>query len=53
MNIERTVKKLSGVSEAQVNFAAEQAAVAFDPGKLPLKDMVENAPTVLPTLNEC
>jgi len=41
MNIERTVKKLNGVSEAQVNFAAEQAAVAFDPGKLPLKDMVE------------
>ena len=25
MNIERAVKKLNGVAEAQVNFAAEQA----------------------------
>ena len=41
MNIERTIKKLSGVTEAQVNFAAEQAAVSFDPRKLPLKDVVE------------
>jgi Cu+-exporting ATPase len=41
MNIERNVKKLSGVSEAQVNFASEQAAVSFDPKVLQLKDVVE------------
>jgi Cu+-exporting ATPase len=41
MNIERNVKKLAGVSEAQVNFASEQAAVSFDPKALQLKDVVE------------
>jgi Cu+-exporting ATPase len=41
MNIERIVKKLDGVSEAQVNFASEQAAVSFDPKALQLKDVVE------------
>jgi Cu+-exporting ATPase len=41
MNIERNVKKLDGVSEAQVNFASEQAAVSFDPKALQLKDVVE------------
>ncbi|MGD8739259.1 MAG: heavy metal translocating P-type ATPase [Desulfobacterales bacterium] len=40
MNIERTVKKLEGVSDAQVNFAAEQASVSFDPGQLQVKDVV-------------
>jgi Cu+-exporting ATPase len=40
MNIERNVRKLAGVSEAQVNFASEQAAVAFDPKALHLKDVV-------------
>jgi Cu+-exporting ATPase len=40
MNIERAVKKLSGVKDAQVNFAAEQAAVSFDPAQLQLKDVV-------------
>jgi Cu+-exporting ATPase len=40
MNIERAVKKLGGVSEAQVNFAAEQAAVSFDPDRLGVKDVV-------------
>ncbi len=40
MNIERTVKKLAGVTDAQVNFAAEQAAVSFDPARLQVKDVV-------------
>jgi Cu+-exporting ATPase len=40
MNIERTVKKLNGISHAQVNFAAEQAAIAFDPTQLSLKDVI-------------
>ena len=29
--VERTLKKTEGVSEATVNFATEQATVAFDP----------------------
>ena len=41
MNIERTVKKLTGVADARVNFAAEQAAVSFDPKQLQLKDVLE------------
>ena len=40
MNIERTVKKLNGISDAQVNFAAEQAAVSFDAAQLSVKDVV-------------
>ncbi|MGD8991793.1 MAG: heavy metal translocating P-type ATPase [Desulfobacterales bacterium] len=40
MNIERTLKKLSGVSVAQVNFAAEQAAVSFDPQQLQVQDVI-------------
>ncbi len=40
MNIERAVKKLNGVAEAQVNFAAEQAAISFDPAQLGIKDVV-------------
>ena len=41
MNIERNVKKLPGVSDAQVNFAAEQAGVSYDPKQLDLKAVVE------------
>ena len=40
-NIERGVKKLKGVAEASVNFAAENAAVSFDPQQLQLKDVIE------------
>ncbi|MGD9043417.1 MAG: heavy metal translocating P-type ATPase [Desulfobacterales bacterium] len=40
MNIERNVKKLNGVSDAQVNFAAEQAAISFDPAQLQVKDVI-------------
>jgi len=42
MNIERTVKKLNGIKGANVNFAAEQAVVAFDPKLLHLSDIVHN-----------
>ncbi|MGD8763704.1 MAG: heavy metal translocating P-type ATPase [Desulfobacteraceae bacterium] len=40
MNIERTVKKLTGVIDTQVNFASEQAAVSFDSKQLQLKNIV-------------
>jgi len=40
-NIERGVKKLKGVADASVNFAAESAAVSFDPQQLQLQDVVE------------
>jgi P-type Cu+ transporter len=40
-NIERGVKKLPGVAEVNVNFAAESASVAFDPQLLKLQDVVE------------
>ena len=30
-NIERGVKKLKGIADANVNFAAENAAISFDP----------------------
>ncbi len=40
-NIERGVKKLKGVAEANVNFAAENAAVSFDPQQLQLRDVIE------------
>ncbi len=40
-NIERVVKKLDGVAEANVNFAAESAAVSYDPKQLHLKNVVE------------
>ena len=34
MNIERGIKKLDGVSDVNVNFAAERATVTFDAGRL-------------------
>jgi len=40
MNIERTLKKLPGIDTANVNFAAEQASVAFDAGAVGLPDIV-------------
>ena len=40
INIERSVKKLNGVSDVQVNFAAEQASISFDPAQLQVKDVV-------------
>ncbi|MGW8186873.1 MAG: copper ion binding protein, partial [Desulfobacterales bacterium] len=40
-NIERGVKKLDGVAEVNVNFASEKAAVAFDPQKIGVEDLVK------------
>ena len=40
-NIERVVKKLDGVEAANVNFAAENAAISFKPGQLQLQNVVE------------
>ena len=34
LNIERGIKKLSGITEANVNFATEQASVSFDPDEI-------------------
>jgi Cu+-exporting ATPase len=41
LNIERNVKKLEGVRDANVNFASEQAAISFDSDKLQVQDLVE------------
>jgi Cu+-exporting ATPase len=41
MNIERNVKKLPGVQEANVNFATEQASVTFDPEKMPVTNILD------------
>ncbi|MBW1848833.1 MAG: heavy-metal-associated domain-containing protein, partial [Deltaproteobacteria bacterium] len=41
INIERGVKKLEGVKIANANFAAEQAAVSFDPKLVDVRDIVE------------
>ncbi|MFQ6101242.1 MAG: heavy metal translocating P-type ATPase [Anaerolineae bacterium] len=38
--VERSLKKVEGVSDAAVNFATEQATVAFDPGRLKPADLV-------------
>ncbi len=40
MNIERAVKKLDGINDARVNFAAEQASVSFDPTRIQVKDVI-------------
>ncbi len=42
LNIERGLKKLEGVQRTNVNFAAEQVIVAFDPKQLHVKDVVKN-----------
>jgi len=41
LNIERGIKKLAGVKEANVNFASEQAAISFDTDKIQIQDVVE------------
>ena len=41
-NIERGLKKLEGVQSTNVNFAAEQAVIVFDPKQLHVKDVVKN-----------
>ena len=39
-NIERSVRKLSGVRDANVNFASEEASVTFDPDDVQVRDLV-------------
>ncbi|MCG6946551.1 MAG: heavy metal translocating P-type ATPase [Deltaproteobacteria bacterium] len=41
LNIERTLKKVQGVEETTVNFAAEHASVSYDPGKVQVGDLVK------------
>ncbi|MCF8105856.1 MAG: heavy metal translocating P-type ATPase [Desulfohalobiaceae bacterium] len=41
-NIERGLKKLPGVTEANVNFASEQATIEFDSEKIRLQDMIHD-----------
>jgi Cu+-exporting ATPase len=41
ISIERAVKKLTGVKQASVNFASEQASVSFDPDEVQLPKLVE------------
>ena len=40
MNIERSVKKLTGVSDVKVNFASEQAMVTLDPAQVKMEDVI-------------
>jgi len=40
-NIERGLKKLKGIKEANVNFAVEQATVSFDPQLTHIDDLVK------------
>ena len=40
MNIERTLKKLPGISTAAVNFASEQAGVTFDDTSVTVSEIV-------------
>ncbi|MBN1103876.1 MAG: copper-translocating P-type ATPase [Deltaproteobacteria bacterium] len=39
-NIERNVKKLPGVKEANVNFATERATVSYDPAEIKIGDLL-------------
>ena len=41
LNIERGIKKLTGITEANVNFATEQASVSFDSDEIQIQDVVE------------
>ena len=41
-NIERGLKKLEGIQNTNVNFAAEQAVIAFDPKHIHVKEVVNN-----------
>jgi Cu+-exporting ATPase len=39
LNVEKSLKGLEGVGEAQVNFGTEKATVEYDPDKLKLQDL--------------
>jgi Cu+-exporting ATPase len=40
-NIHKTLEKLDGITNINVNFAAEQALVTFDPGRIGLDQIIE------------
>jgi P-type Cu+ transporter len=40
-NIERTLKKIDGVADVSVNFAAENASMAIDPKKITIPEIVK------------
>ncbi len=42
LNIERTLKKLEGISRVDVNFAGEQVSIDFDPGKTRIGEIVKS-----------
>lgn len=44
--IEKGLKKLPGVTDAAVNFAAEKASVAYDPAQISLKDLSAKVETL-------
>jgi len=41
LNIQRSLKKVTGVKEANVNFATEQASVSFDLDQVQIKDLAD------------
>jgi len=41
LNIQRNLKKVTGVKEANVNFATEQASVSFDQERVQIKDLAD------------
>ncbi len=41
LNIERVMKKVTGVTDARVNFATEQAAVSYDPEQVEMEKLLE------------
>jgi Cu+-exporting ATPase len=41
LNIERSVKKVPGVKEANVNFGSEQAAISFDSNEVQVEDLIK------------
>lgn len=42
VRIEKRLRSLSGVVDAEVHFAAEEGEVRYDPGKITLKDIVDS-----------
>ena len=42
MNVERSVNKLPGIMDVNVNFANEQAGISYDPEKVGLDDLIKN-----------
>ncbi|MFP4038052.1 MAG: heavy metal translocating P-type ATPase, partial [Desulfobacteraceae bacterium] len=41
LNIERSTGRLPGVKQANVNFAADEATITFDPEKVRIRDLVD------------